>query len=326
MLLKELIGNRTLAERMISIVDEKRLPHAVMFVEEDGYGALPLTLGLIQYISGDNNRIQKLIHPDLHFVFPVNISSKKSSDKKPTSDTFITEWRNLVSADPYFSEERLNEALGIEDKIGAINVTEAKNILSIVNMRAYEGGNKYIVVWLPEKMTNEAANKLLKAVEEPYEGTYFFFITHSFEKVIKTISSRCSTFYLQPILDSRSVQSPFFPIVSSIIEYSLSKNLTEAMDQYEKIALMGREKQRDFCMYFETFIRELYLQKLGLCKMSSTKNKEEEEKISRIIPHLKDTFYEKSFLFCDNAKKAIEGNTNSKMVFLNLCNQIFLTV
>ena len=131
-------------------------------------------------------KISRLIHQDLHFIFPVNSGSKVSASSRPTSETYLPIWRELLLKNPYyFTESRLYEALGIENKSGNIAaVAEARYILEKLSFTSVEDGYKSVVVWLPEKMNAEAANRLLKIVEEPPAKTVFIFITHSPRKSV----------------------------------------------------------------------------------------------------------------------------------------------
>lgn len=337
---KNVIGNEGLKRKLISMVDEGRVAHSIMFVEEDGWGALPLAIALAQYIScpnksdGDScgtcpqcHKFQKVIHPDMHFIFPVNATSKSGSEKKPISDHFLNIWRELVVSTPYFTEEMLNRAIGIEDKVGNISVAEAKEILSKANFQSYEGGNKYIVVWLPERMSQEAANKLLKMVEEPFSGTYFLFITHAPERVINTIRSRCLSIQLSPI-DYTQISGelpPYFTMISQLLSNCIARKLSEMLSQNEEIANLGRERQKEFCKYSTTFIRKLWLTKHQLHQISNI-NHEEVKTVERFAAALPDPFFEKAFLYFENAKRDIEGNANAKMVFNNLINLLFVSL
>lgn len=337
---KNVIGNEGLKRKLAAMVDEGRVAHALMLIEEDGWGGLPMAIALAQYMScphkrgGDScgecpecNKFQKIIHPDMHFIFPVNVTSKSGSDKKPVSDTFISTWRELVTKDPYFSEETLNRELGIEDKVGNISVAEAKEILNKTNMRSYEGGNKYIIIWLPERMSQEAANKLLKMVEEPFSGTYFILVTHSPERVINTIRSRCLSVQMLPIerRDPASGVSAYYPIISELLTNCISKRLAAMLEQNEEIVNLGRERQKEFCRYSTSFIRKIWLTRHGLPQIGNI-NQEEIQTINTLAAAIPEPFFEKAFKYFEDARSAVENNVNAKMVFCNLTNLLFVSI
>lgn len=348
---KKVIGNENLKKQLTAMVDNTRVSHAMM-LEEDGItGALALALGLVQYMSCtsrvDENgvkdscgdcptcrKIEKLIHPDLHFVFPVNVTAKSGSERKPTSDHFIGIWRKLVIDNPYFTESSLNRALGIEDKVGIINVVEAKDILAKMNMSSYEGGNKYVIIWLPERMNIEAANRLLKIVEEPFPNTYFIFISQSPERVINTIRSRCLRIPVLPIdtsliQSSETVESPYLSLIISLLENILTRNLVAIIKDAETMAELGREKQKEFCIFSEAFIRKIMMVKQGVPQIvynGDISKYPEGKAVLDLASKLPEEFFEKAFRHLESARLSIESNVNAKMVFCNLGNLFFMSL
>ena len=214
----DVIGNSTVVKALTSMADSGRIAHAMLLYENEGCGALPLALSYIQYLNCENpsegdscgecqscRQMAKLIHPDVHFVFPVN-KGPKSSDDKPVSDSYIKYWRELALADPYFREADLQKAIGIESKTGLIAVAEAKSIIGKLSLASVADGYKAVVFYLPEKMNQETANRLLKLVEEPPEKTLFLFITHAPEKVLQTIFSRCQSVRVMPLSKEEAAQ------------------------------------------------------------------------------------------------------------------------
>ena len=144
-----------LLHTLCALVDAGKVPHAILLHEEDGGGAVPLALQFLEHLFGEapGGKISKLIHPDVHFVFPTVSSSKAC----------LPVWRSLVLEHPHFRQEDLTAALGIEGKTAMIAVAEAKEILSTLSLSALEGGYRAVLMYLPEKMNAEAANRLLVA-------------------------------------------------------------------------------------------------------------------------------------------------------------------
>ena len=185
-------SNASLAAALRQMAESGRIPHAMLFHQNDGGGAFPLILDFLDEVYGHNPRVKKLIHPDIHFVFPV------AGADKPVSDRFIGAWRELLQENPCFFENELYTAIGIEGKQGLISVNEARSILDKLSLSAVEGGYRTVVVYLPEKMNPQAANALLKMVEEPPEKTLFLLVTLQPEKVLTTIFSRCLFMRVRP--------------------------------------------------------------------------------------------------------------------------------
>ena len=336
----DIIGQESLKRHLTESVDKGRISHAQLFSGAAGVGTLPLAIAYAQYLNCTNRhdgdscgecpscrQIAEAAHPDLHFVFPVNVTSKSGSEKKPVSDHFIQIWRELTLKNPYFTEETLNNELGIEDKVGNISVAEAKEILNKTNMRSYEGGNKYLIIWLPERMSQEAANKLLKMVEEPFSGTYFILITHSPERVINTIRSRCLSIQMLPVESSEMTGegSVYYPIISELLTNCISKRLAPMLEKNEEIVNLGRERQKEFCKYSTTFLRKIWLTKHGLANIANINN-EERVTIESFAASIPEPFFEKAFNYFEGARSSVENNVNAKMVFCNLTNLLFVSI
>ena len=370
---KEVLGNGELKERLLRMVDSGRTGHSIMLVERDGYGALPMALALIQYMICGNRRpggdscgvcptcrkIAEMVHPDLHFAFPVNVSSKSGSSKKPLSSSFLQEWRQLYRDNPYFTETDLYTRLGMDGKAGVISVAEAREILDALSLKSYEGKGKYMIIWLPERMNAEAANRLLKIVEEPMPDTYFLFITHAPDRIISTIRSRSQIVRLYParadelvpVLQARtglssgeaevyarisggslglaldmvgegSAAAAWLQTAENMLEAAASGDLVRLLEGNEAVLSQGREQQKEFCLYMEALLRRMMLRRRGLDRISDTLP-QEVSAVERFSPVFPDGFYEKAFKALEEARTMIESNVNAKMVFCHLANVLF---
>ncbi|HPH52896.1 MAG TPA: DNA polymerase III subunit [Bacteroidales bacterium] len=343
----DVIGDGALKENLIRMVEQKRLSHAILFREEPCGGGLAFALALGQYVNcrhrcdGDScgtcptcNQFQKLIHPDLHFAFPVNSSKDVAESQKgrPIADHFLDIWRELVLNDPYFAEQDLYEAIGIDNKSGNISVHEAKRIIERLLLRSFEANYKVMVIWLPEKMNQECANKLLKLLEEPPAGTLFLLVSQAPEKLLATIRSRCQLIEIPPMTEEQRQSLPqvisqdpaeYRDLLTGLIEAGIAKKLIDTFAIWETLSDMGREKQKEFCLYSERFIRKLYMTSQGLEQIAETLPQEEmqiRDLASRITPG----FYEKALSAFDRTLSAIESNTNSKLTFCDLSNRLLL--
>ena len=140
-------GNDAVVSALRNMVDGGRIPHAMLLHENDGGGAFPIVLAFLAHLYGSaSSRVDKLMHPDVHFVFPVTTGSKSGSERKPLSDTYMTDFRELALSNPYFTEEDLYEALGIEGKSGNISVLEARTLLDKLSLSSVEGGFRTVVL------------------------------------------------------------------------------------------------------------------------------------------------------------------------------------
>ena len=367
-------GNDDIKRALTSMADSGRVAHAMMFYENEGCGALPLVLAFFQYLNCHNRvdgdscgecpscrKVSHLVHPDLHFVFPVNSGTKVSPSEKPVSDLYLKYWRELLLADPYFLESELYSALGIEGKSGNIAVSEAKSILAKLSLSPVEAGYRAVVIWLPEKMNAEAANRLLKVVEEPSEKTLFLFVTHSPEKVLQTIFSRCQSFRVLPLskedvartlhsrfsvseeqadvqagisggsvgvalnrLGDREDYSGYMSVFRSLMTAVQSRNLMAALEAGEEMAaLKSREKQKEFCCYAEDCIRKIYMIRQGMVSLSNA-TEAEMPFLSSVAAGCRENFCARAAECLDSASSLIDRNVNAKIVFCDLVDRIFM--
>ena len=348
---QDVIGNERVAQTLAAMADSGRVAHAMLLYENEGCGALPLALAYIQYLNcanpsnGDScgkclscKQMEKLIHPDVHFVFPVN-KGPKSSDDKPTSESYIKYWRELAIADPYFTEADLQKAIGIESKNGLIAVAEAKSIISKLSLTSVADGYKAVVFYLPEKMNQETANRLLKMVEEPPEKTIFLFITHAPEKVLQTIFSRCQSIRVLPLTkeeaeqvrlckpeEDREEYNRFSDLFADRMNAIVSRDLMSALDCSEQMAaLESREKQKAFCTFASDCIRKIYMIQQNMPQIADV-SEDEQEFYSKMASSCGKSFCQRSVTNIDKVVAMIDRNVSSKILFCDLVNRMFLSL
>ena len=348
---QDVIGNERVAQTLAAMADSGRVAHAMLLYENEGCGALPLALAYIQYLNcanpsnGDScgkclscKQMEKLIHPDVHFVFPVN-KGPKSSDDKPTSESYIKYWRELAIADPYFTEADLQKAIGIESKNGLIAVAEAKSIISKLSLTSVADGYKAVGFYLPEKMNQETANRLLKMVEEPPEKTIFLFITHAPEKVLQTIFSRCQSIRVLPLTkeeaeqvrlckpeEDREEYNRFSDLFADLMNAIVSRDLMSALDCSEQMAaLESREKQKAFCTFASDCIRKIYMIQQNMPQIADV-SEDEQEFYSKMASSCGKSFCQRSVTNIDKVVAMIDRNVSSKILFCDLVNRMFLSL
>jgi DNA polymerase-3 subunit delta' len=282
--------------------------------------------------------MSKLIHPDVHFVFPVN-KGPKSTDDKPTSESYLKYWRELAVSDPYFTEADLQHAIGIESKNGLIAVAEAKSIIGKLSLASVADGYKAVIFYLPEKMNQETANRLLKMVEEPPQKTLFLFITHAPEKVLQTIFSRCQSVRVMPLTKDEAArvealkpardmeeQNVFMDLFSDMLRSIVSRDLTGTLECGEAMAaLESREKQKAFCTFAGNCVRKIFMLQQKLPQISDVDESESDfyEEMASKCPK---GFCVKTMTNIEKVVSMIDRNVNSKILFCDLVNRMFLNI
>jgi DNA polymerase-3 subunit delta' len=194
MTFNEVIGQKEVKERLMQMVSEGRLPHAIMLCGPQGVGKKALATAFACYLLGGAHNaevmLQKLEHPDLHFTFPTIKLPSMGSEHIPVSDDFIKEWRELMLLSPYFSMDEWMAAIEAENQQAIITAGESDELVRKLSLKSSQGGYKVSVVWLPERMNVACANKLLKLIEEPPQQTVFIMVCEEPEKLLETIRSR----------------------------------------------------------------------------------------------------------------------------------------
>ena len=207
---EKVLGQEHIKNHLVTTADAGRVAHAQLFVGPEGCGLLPMALAYAEYLlcvgqNGDKSchaKMASLMHPDLHFAFPVSTSQKVKSHA--VSDHYLEEWRQFVKEQPYGNLLDWYRLIGIEKKQGQIGVDEAQDLAKKLSLKSYEGGYKVLIVWMAEKMNQAASNKLLKLIEEPPDKTILLLLAEEKEQIIDTILSRCQLLGFPP-LDQKSI-------------------------------------------------------------------------------------------------------------------------
>lgn len=359
-------GQKEIIGKLIGSVSSERVSHAQLFSGPGGCGSLALALAYAQYVSCENRsprdscgtckscvKYGKMIHPDLHFVFPV-IKDKKTSE--PVSDKYIEQWREFVRASPYFSLTRWLDSIEVGNAQGLIFASEASEIMKKLSLKAFESDFKVMIIWLPEKMHQATANKLLKLIEEPPEKTLFLLVSDEPDKVIPTILSRCqliripafrteeiSSYIIERFRIHKAKADDIARVAngnliraielcenedSSVLNLERFKNLMRfawkrdiisIISWSEEAAAIGREPQKSFLLFSLHLIRENLMLTLDQMKNSLVfMTGEEAEFSSKFHPFINQ---ENINAFADELNLAhahIESNGNAKIVFLDL--------
>lgn len=361
MIFDRIRGNEEVVKALVGMIDSGRIPHALMLYENDGCGAMLFALAFLERLTG-SQKVQKLIHPDIHFVFPVTKGTKVTSDK-PTSESYMKYWNELVLNHPYFLESDVNEAFGIEGKSAMIAVAESRTIIDKLSLGSLEGGYRAIVIYLPEMMNAETANRLLKSIEEPPEKTQFIFITHAPEKVLTTISSRCQGIRIGPMsktdvlavlseqygkdgdealaaaetaggsvgralqaLSQAEEEGSETALFRRLMQALLSRDLVATLEVGDAIAaLPSREKAKSFCRFCGEAFRRIFMLQQGLGQIAGVSSREM-QMYTEFASACRKPFVRQALPYLDDAVAMIERNVSQKILFCDLVNRLFLMV
>lgn len=358
MFFKDVIGQEETKQRLILEVNEGRIPHAQLICGPEGVGKLPLALAYARYISCTNRsatdacgvcpscvKFNKLVHPDVHFVFPVV--------KAGRSDDYITEWRRMVLNNSYFNLNHWLNEINAENAQAVIYTKESDEIMKKLSLKSSEGGFKITIIWLPEKMQLACANKLLKLLEEPPEKTVFLLVSEAPEMILPTILSRTQRFNIRKIDETSIAQTLqekygvqqatsmtiahlangnfikaletihlneenqlFFELFVSLMRLSYQRKIREMKQWSEQVAGMGRERQKNLLSYCQRMIRENFIYNLhqkDLVYMTP----DEQNFATRFAPFVNERNVMGIMDELSEAQQHIEQNVNAKMVFFD---------
>ena len=84
----------------------------------------------------------------------------------------------------------------------ALTVDEIRRVGRFLSLTAHDGGYRIVIVDPADDMNTNAANALLKNLEEPPSRTLFVLVAHSLGRLLPTIRSRCQIVRLQPLGDA----------------------------------------------------------------------------------------------------------------------------
>jgi DNA polymerase-3 subunit delta' len=363
-------GQQEIKIKLLRSVKEERVSHAQLFAGPEGCGSMALALAYAQYISCEDRTVSdscgtckscvkynKLIHPDLHFVFPV-IKGKKATD--PVSDNYLEEWREFVKRSPYFNLNNWMDFIEVGNAQGMIFASEASEIIKKLSLKTFESDFKIMIIWLPEKMHQATANKLLKMIEEPPEKTLFLLVSEEPDKVIPTILSRCQLVkipsfktndiekYLTDRFNLTADKSADISRVSngnitraselceneesnlanldrfkSLMRFAWKRDIISLISWSEEVASTGREAQKNFVSFSLRLLRENLMLTLGQLKNSLVYLTGAEAEFSgKFHPSVNQNNIYQLNEELNLVYTHIESNGNAKIIFLDLALKV----
>lgn len=370
----EVIGQKEAKERLKQLIDGGRLPHAILLCGPSGCGKMALALAFASYllcrehgkdgepcgVCNQCKMISKWEHPDLHFTFPTIKLPSMGSDHKPVSDDFIREWREMLAKSPYFSMTQWMEKIGAENQQAIITAGESDELARKLGMKSSQGGYKVSIVWLPERMNTECANKLLKLIEEPPSQTVFVMVSEEPSRLLETIRSRTQHIDIkridtedirQALVERRGIageaamrtariangswlkaletlsadneNNQFLEMFKSLMRLAYMRNVRELKLWSETMQTLGREKQKRFLEYFMRLVRENFMFNFNKPELNYMTQGEEDfaKNFARFINE--DNIIPISEM-ADKAMRDIGQNANAKIVFFDIALRIIV--
>ncbi|MGL5772642.1 MAG: ATP-binding protein [Bacteroidales bacterium] len=268
MFFKQIIGQEETKNRLCQLVDHNQIPHALLFAGNEGVGKFPMALAFARYIHCTNRseheacgvcpsckKYDQLVHPDLHFVFPIY---KSAAQKKEVCDDYLPEFRSFVLKNGYFNYSQWMSYIDCDNSQGQIYTNEALEIMKKLNLKAFEAEYKIMIIWLPEKMHETCSNKILKLLEEPPAKTLFLLVSESADHILLTIQSRTQRIHLRNIEENTlaaALSERFLleaPDAKHIAHYA-NGNYLRALE-----CISINEDKKRYHQYFVNYMRQAY--------------------------------------------------------------------
>ena len=362
----DIVGHDELKRRLAQQIDAGRVSHAQLFTGLAGYGTLPMALAYVQYLfcpnrkDGDScgvcpacQQVEALAHPDLHLVYPVNKREKRSGEAV-TSDMFIKEWREIWQQKRgIFSAEEWYDRLDLGKTMkGLITAKESEEIIRKLSFKSYSSKYKAMIIWLPEAMNQEAANKILKILEEPWENTLFILVSEHPELLLQTITSRTQEVAIGRIdvaaleavamAEGKTQQEAnimarlaggsllelgelirgevdearkqYFELFCRLMRLSYNDRHLELFEWADDMTALTREGQRQFFLHSVRLLRESYMLHAGLGSISYLWG-EEREFCTKFAPFIGNQNIEILIAEIERAMAQIAQNGSPRIVF-----------
>lgn len=230
----KLIGNNQIKEIFRRLIKNRRIPNAFIFAGDEGVGKRLFALELAKSIlclnpqSGEACDECRVCSRAVKFSkLPPNDSDHKDEYRK----VFWSEHADVGSVVPYKN---------------GILVDAIRDLTEQANLTPYEGSARFFLIENAEKLSGgqgEAANALLKTLEEPPATTHLFLLTARADSLLQTIRSRCQIVRFAPItapeiekylLDAKKVSPNDARLISRLARGSLGNALALNLDVYKQ--------------------------------------------------------------------------------------------
>ena len=366
-------GHEEVKQRLRRMVADNRLPHALLLYGPEGIGKLMMARALASYIhcssptaDGDScGRCPSCLqhashnHVDTHFTFP---TLKKKSDDSGYSSDYMEQWRAFLDEEPFADITDWPERLGKANGQPVIYVGEAEALSRDLSYTPRVSDYKVAIVWLPERLQDNAANKLLKLIEEPFADTRLIFVSNNHQEILPTIFSRLQRIEMRRYSDKELMEamSRYYPAISrtdaanvvpaaegnvikvksmvvegtnsemlkefsSMMRMAFQRKLGDLRRWGDAMAGRGREWTMKYLDYCCRMMRENFINNTGIPDMTRM-TAAEQQFCSKFSPFINSRNVLGLIEQFEKAKRDIAANGNAKIVLFDMSLHVILLI
>lgn len=353
-------------EKLRHMIDSNHIPHALLLEGPEGIGKFALARAAAQYLHCENRQDgdscgkcpaclqhQAFNHIDTHFIFPV-------VNKDRISDDYIGEWREFLTESPFMDFRKWMTYLDSPNTQPAIYVKESEDIIHKLSFTSHRSRYKVVLMWLPERMRIEAANKLLKQIEEPFSDTIFILVSNNSNEILPTIYSRTQRIVLHRIPDNKiseyltsrypvsaedaatlahlaegsllragelvtlnSENKKFLALFIELMRKAYQRDVKSLKAWAADVSALGREQEVRLLTYCMRLIRENFIYNLHVSSLNYL-NQEEKAFSANFARFVNERNVIQLMEELNKASIDIAGNANGKIVLFDLALRVIL--
>jgi DNA polymerase-3 subunit delta' len=360
----DIYGLEVTKKQLITSVQRNQVAHAQLFSGIEGSALLPMALAYATYLNCTDptdedacgecsscSKNAKYVHPDVHFVYPVS-STEKITGKDVISRSYLTAWREFLLESPYGTTIDWALVFGGENKNLNISKEESRQIIESLSLKSFEGKYKVMLIWMPEYLHPNAANGILKILEEPAANTVFLLVSPQKERLLRTIRSRTQLMRIPPFSDEElnhllvneyqidsAKASQLIPLADGSLRAALqlhdeadinlhsmflnwmrscfTHDFITLNTDVEKFAALSKSAQKTLLLYGLEILRDALVSSHNEGKLIRVTG-EDKNFVLKFGKTLNTTIIELLSKKISDAHYHLERNANAKMVFMNL--------
>lgn len=185
----QFFGHQETETLLLRLIQQNKLPHALLFGGPQGIGKATLAYRLAKYLlSGTQPEAPSM---GLFGEEPATETLQSDAEDPAVQRIMAGTHGSLLVIQPEPDEKR-------KTSFDSILVEQVRRVVDFMHLTSSEGGWRIVIIDPAEAMNNNAANALLKVLEEPPAHTLLILISHQPGRLLPTIRSRCRTFSMQP--------------------------------------------------------------------------------------------------------------------------------